>query len=254
MEKLVYNKAFESWEKIREDKSPKPFERQVELFKKMLDVFQIGDSFYLIFNVTEAKIEFCDSRVSDVLGYNLKEITLEHILAIIHPDDLPVFMNYEAEVAEFFSKLPPEKVQKYKARYDYRVLTKRGAYKRLMHQAIPLQIDSEGAVLQTLVVYSDVGYLKQNKSMTLSILGMDGEPSFLQMKSTCSAPKLINPISPREMEVLTLIAMGKSSKEIAHEMHLAEHTVNNHRKNMLRKAGVSSSTGLLSKAIENTWI
>jgi DNA-binding CsgD family transcriptional regulator len=254
MEKLVYNKAIDSWEKITEDKSAEPISQQVELFRKMLGIFQIGESFYLIIDVAKTKIDFCDVNVLNVLGYRPKEMSLALILESIHPDDLPVFMDYEVEVSGFFSKLDKDKIQKYKVRYDYRMRTKKGVYKRLMHQAIPIEVDERGAVVKTLAVYSDIGYLKRNKTMSLSILGMEGEPSFLRLKSTKPLQRLNNPLSPRELEVLKLIGKGNSSKNIADKLKLSEHTVKNHRKNMLRKTGVSSSAGLLSKALENTWI
>jgi DNA-binding NarL/FixJ family response regulator len=42
-------------------------------------------------------------------------------------------------------------------------------------------------------------------------------------------------LSPREAEVLTLVAEGKSNKEIAAALDLAENTVKNHLKNILEK-------------------
>jgi DNA-binding NarL/FixJ family response regulator len=62
--------------------------------------------------------------------------------------------------------------------------------------------------------------------------------------------------TPREREVLTLLARGKSSREIAEGLFITERTVESHRKNMIEKAEVkntveliafSSSVGLLKK-------
>jgi DNA-binding NarL/FixJ family response regulator len=47
-------------------------------------------------------------------------------------------------------------------------------------------------------------------------------------------------LTAREQEILTLVAGGKSTKEIAHELSLSHHTVNTHRKNIMKKLGATS--------------
>lgn len=48
------------------------------------------------------------------------------------------------------------------------------------------------------------------------------------------------PLSPREREILALIAEGASNKEAARRLHVAESTVKIHVQHILRKLGVSS--------------
>ncbi len=48
--------------------------------------------------------------------------------------------------------------------------------------------------------------------------------------------------TPRELEVLQLIATGKSNKEIASELSVGEGTVKTHASNIMRKLGVTSRT------------
>jgi DNA-binding CsgD family transcriptional regulator len=50
----------------------------------------------------------------------------------------------------------------------------------------------------------------------------------------------------REKEILTCIAQGLSSKQIAGKLAISLNTVNNHRKNMLAKRGARSSAELVS--------
>jgi DNA-binding NarL/FixJ family response regulator len=45
------------------------------------------------------------------------------------------------------------------------------------------------------------------------------------------------PLSPREQEVLKLIAEAFTNKQIAGRLHVAEKTVESHRANLLRKLG-----------------
>ncbi len=47
--------------------------------------------------------------------------------------------------------------------------------------------------------------------------------------------------TPREIEILLLIAKGMQTKEIAENLKIAEHTVRTHRKNILEKEVVKTA-------------
>lgn len=57
-------------------------------------------------------------------------------------------------------------------------------------------------------------------------------------------------LSSREMDVLTLIVKGHGNKQIAHQLHIAEHTVKNHVKSILNKLGVEDRTQAATAAIQ----
>ena len=55
-------------------------------------------------------------------------------------------------------------------------------------------------------------------------------------------------LHPREMEVLALLAAGRTSKEIARVLSISPLTVRKHRQNIMRKRGVHSLAALLETA------
>jgi LuxR family maltose regulon positive regulatory protein len=63
-------------------------------------------------------------------------------------------------------------------------------------------------------------------------------------------PQLPEPLSGRELEVLRLIAAGKSNKGIAFDLCLAVGTVKKHLNNIFSKLGVESRTQALARARE----
>lgn len=63
-----------------------------------------------------------------------------------------------------------------------------------------------------------------------------------------------NELSDREKEVLIALARGKINKEIAEMYHISVHTVITHRKNIIRKTGIKSISGLTVYAILNNLI
>ena len=63
-----------------------------------------------------------------------------------------------------------------------------------------------------------------------------------------------NELSEREKEILIALAKGKINKEIADLLHISVHTVITHRKNIIRKTGIKSVSGLTVYAILNNLI
>jgi ATP/maltotriose-dependent transcriptional regulator MalT len=57
-------------------------------------------------------------------------------------------------------------------------------------------------------------------------------------------------LSPREMDVLSLIAEGKSNQEISAQLYLALNTVKRHASNIYAKLDVKKRTHAVSKARE----
>jgi len=57
-------------------------------------------------------------------------------------------------------------------------------------------------------------------------------------------------LSKREREILILICQGLTSQNIAKELFISKHTVETHRKNMLRKLNVNSSMELVRFAVK----
>ena len=63
-----------------------------------------------------------------------------------------------------------------------------------------------------------------------------------------------NDLTQREKEILRLVAMGYSNKEIADSLFISIHTVITHRKNITGKLGIKSISGLTVYAIINRLI
>lgn len=57
-------------------------------------------------------------------------------------------------------------------------------------------------------------------------------------------------LTPREKEILRLLAAGLNSKMIANELSVSEYTVSNHRINLLRKFSAANVAELIRKASE----
>lgn len=68
------------------------------------------------------------------------------------------------------------------------------------------------------------------------------------------AELMFMPLSPREMEILQLIARGKSNREIALELGISHQTVKNHMTSILRKLAVNDRTQAAIYALRRGWV
>jgi two-component system response regulator NreC len=59
------------------------------------------------------------------------------------------------------------------------------------------------------------------------------------------------PLTPREIEVLRLIAQGHTNRQVAEALQLSVRTVESHRANLMSKLGISSRAELVRYAMEH---
>src|SRR3546814_383915 len=179
---------------------------------------------------------------------------MDLMMELMHPDDFPYFVNFEGEVVDFKRKLPPDKITKYKSQYNYRIRTKSGNYVRILQQSVTIQYDEDGAVLQNLIVHTDISHLKDDDHMMLSFIGLDGEPSYIAVQPRTRYAKSKEVLTKREKEILYLVSQHVSTAEIADALYVSEHTVSVHRKNILKKTGTHTTLELVQLALEKGWL
>ena len=61
-------------------------------------------------------------------------------------------------------------------------------------------------------------------------------------------------LTPREQEVLLLIAEGHSNTEIGKQLEISPRTVDSHRTNIRNKTGIHNLAGMIRFAYQNKWI
>lgn len=71
-----------------------------------------------------------------------------------------------------------------------------------------------------------------------------------EKKLPSTVNEMAHKLSPRETEILKLIAIEKTNKEIANQLYLGERTVETHRKNIIQKLGVKNTAGLVRVGYE----
>lgn len=248
----VYDELCKIWDNINTDEKVKDLHFDIRVHKKLLDIFQVGDYYYFILNVRKSMFELVSPEASKVLGYPPEMINLPFFVSLIHPEDLPFFLNFEAAVENFFAKISGEKLFKYKVQYDYRVRKADGTYIRILNQIIIIQHEADD--VRTFVVNTDITHLKKEPKPIISFIGLEGEPSYMNVdvKDIFRPTKYL--FTRREKDILRSLAKGMNSVEISEALNISKHTVDVHRKNMLKKTGAKSTNEIIGIAFNNGWV
>ena len=57
-------------------------------------------------------------------------------------------------------------------------------------------------------------------------------------------------VTPRELQVLHLVANDYTSREVAHHLQISAETVKSHRGGLIRKLGVKTTGGMIKRGFE----
>ena len=99
---------------------------------------------------------------------------------------------------------------------------------------------------QTEIIHAIESVAKSNRFFCNSILEIVMAPHE-EVPTYCEPADL----SKRELEVLELIAKGYRTVDIAEKLFVSVHTINSHRKNILKKLNLKSPAQLIVYALES---
>ena len=92
--------------------------------------------------------------------------------------------------------------------------------------------------------------IEKNRTFFTSRVGQIVLTGYLKNGQPQAEPTLPT-LTPREREVVQLLAEGKSTKEVASVLNLSTKTAETHRSNIMRKLGIHSVSELVLYAVRN---
>jgi len=241
------------WELHNKILDPINKELYLDIIDQVASLFSAGSFYYYIFNFGTMQMEHVDKKTLDVLGIEPKDFKLDTILNIMHPQDMECMHEKESAAIDFlFNKIPNEDIPHYKVVYLMRLQHTNGTYKTILHQSKTLSMSGDKKIQQVIGIHTDVSYLNLPIDNKVSFVSTD-RPSYFSLHSGADIQAIDNTckelLSEREKQILRMISSGKDFKTIAHELHLSPHTINTHKKNMLKKSNCNNTTELVARCI-----
>ncbi|MDP3311873.1 response regulator transcription factor [Lutibacter sp.] len=133
-----------------------------------------------------------------------------------------------------------------------------GTYKTILHQAQVLSASDDKKIQQTLCIHTDITYLNIPINHKLSLISTKRPSYYYSNESGCYSlenESILNLekdcfkdiFSKREKEIIKLISKGIKFNEIAQQLFISPHTINAHKKNILRKSGCKNTPELIAR-------
>jgi DNA-binding CsgD family transcriptional regulator len=90
-------------------------------------------------------------------------------------------------------------------------------------------------------------------AVSLGMVALEGRIEALLGRRPAGVAEMPGSLTPREHEVLDLLAEGRSNRQIGEELHASQHTIANHVRAILAKTGTSNRTEAASWAHRHGW-
>ena len=201
-----------------------------------------------VIDIKSMKYIYNSPNYAEFAGWDEKDIKeggVQYAFSQIHPDDVPGVVQFSELINTYFQKLPNEEKGFYRSYWDFGVFTKEKKYLKVLQHDCAIKYDDEGKIDELLVFVSKVDGLIASDSQHLRITN-GKESFFFKYEHKTKINLLLENLSPREMEVVRLIAKSMSMKEIAAHLGISFNTVKVHSAHMMRKLKARNSIEMIN--------
>lgn len=230
-----------------------PEDVDYEVVQTYIPLFTLIDSaktsIIVVYDMFKQKILYVSDRFFDLFGFTEKVPTeMDHIWyrKRFHSEDA-VINEAGTEFLKFILKQPVEKRKDFTLIRDFRIKNEENKFIRIISNEFLLETDRRGNPWLNIKLTD----LSPNQNLA--------DPAIAVCRDLVTGDIIFsyegrkeNPgnITNREKQVISMIADGMRSKEIAEKLFISINTVNNHRRNAIEKLNVSTSSEAVKLAIK----
>jgi DNA-binding CsgD family transcriptional regulator len=203
-----------------------------------------------IYNHQTLTYDYFSPNIQSIMGYNnkdFKEGGLKFSMSLVHPEHNRIYnKNILPVMFKYYSLYALNgRVKDLKFTYSFKIKKRDGTYLWMLHHMSALQLTKLGFPIRTLVQLTDVSGIKKDEAIDLTILVKGKNHIYKPIYTKIYSDETKFALSERELDILYLLYEGKTTKEIADELNISFHTVNTHRKNMLKKSNMKNTAELM---------
>lgn len=226
-------------------------EKSYDILNHLSDILAVGPYYHYVVNIADYSISQVSERTTSIHGLDTQPTTIKEIIDQIHPDDLEFVLKAEEATLVKIKEIGFEHQLSLKTSYCFRMRVSNGSYHLFHHQAIHLAKDDSGRLISALNIHTDVQHITQNNNEIVLVTGIGTRNDYCQIDlSQRLLTRDIPSLSKREMEIVSLVAKGNSSPQIAEKLFISPDTVRTHRKNLLRKTKTKNVGEFICRCIE----
>jgi DNA-binding CsgD family transcriptional regulator len=262
MEKIAPISLIEFNEKVKvNDSTPKiNFLDYFQKYINMAPVYAIGPYFWFIPDNSEMKIVEVSSNISQLTPYSAKHWKNQgpdFLASLIHEDDRFYVLSSLQIAIETAQSLNPKDRNLIRINIYGRLLNAKSVYRWTLFQVPAFFFNQQNLVISGLIMITDMSRLNYVNSPMMTIIHFGNKrKQYFKINNfkTSISENNIPRITKRELEILQLMVRGLNSPQIAENLFLSYHTVENHKRNLRRKTGTKTTAELIDYVWRNNLI
>lgn len=240
--KELYKNIFKSYEKPS-------LETHIKKFIELDQYLPYSSTFFCVTNTQDLKFEYISKNLSSCLGLDpglLKTQGMRYFWSRIHPEDVEVWLNAMNHLMAFtLSEISEADRKKTNYTWNYRFKDGNDTYVNIVQNTTPLSFDLEMKPIIGLAHYTVLDTkIKMQITASAKLLNNNNEYETIYFNNF-SQKLLKESISNRERDVIRLLVLNNTSKQISEKLNISPHTVDTHRRNILKKLKITSTGELI---------
>jgi DNA-binding CsgD family transcriptional regulator len=220
--------------------------------RKMIELDEYlpySSTFYCITNTQDLKFEFISKNIKSCVGIDVstfKNEGMRFFWSRIHPDDIEVWLKALNDLMNYtLSEIPEDLRKRMSYAWNYRFKNGNDKYINIIQNTTPLEFDSAMKPVIGLAHYTVLdSRIKFDITATAKLLNDNNEYE-TKYFNNFSQKLLPGKISNRERDVIRLLVLNHTSKDISVKLNISSNTVDTHRRNILKKLNISSTGELI---------
>ncbi|MDQ0108533.1 DNA-binding CsgD family transcriptional regulator [Chitinophaga terrae (ex Kim and Jung 2007)] len=226
---------------------------------QLLDKFeQLGNTMlntaplYFLIDYTKSQYLLMTNSTLEITNRDPREFLeggIPMLKSIYQPDDFRIYNEKIFPVNLRFLQSQPQAIHhEFIFSYNFRIKHKNGNMVPILQRGCYLTSPVTGLPIYSLGMVTDISPLKKDRIIYQTIERRTENGRQLLEENYYYPYEEDSQLSSQELRVLGYMAEGLSSKQIAWKLNIAENTVNNHRKNMLKKTNTKNVAELIAVA------
>ena len=246
---MKYDQIKEFYKTIFESYDKPSLETHIQKIIELDAFLPYSSTFFCITNTQDLKFEYISKNFNSCLGIDPKILDtqgMRYFWSRIHPDDVEAWLKALNDLMEFTLKeIPEDKRKRMNYTWNYRFKNSNDEYVNIIQNTTPLAFDADMKPIIGLAHYTVTNpNIKMQITASAKLLN-DNNQYETKYFNNFSQKLLKDGISNRERDVIRLLVLNQSSKQISEKLNISSHTVDTHRRNILKKLNISSTGELI---------
>ncbi len=246
----TYTSIFNQWNEVLKITGSNYDKQLLEIKKKLSQAESLIQGALFMQDYRDFSVKYASASSFEICGYfpeNFYSNGIELGLQLHHPEDRSNVLVFQKQVFDYIQTIPFKYRDTIEVSYICRIFNKKKQEYNTVHATIkPLLFDNEYNVIFDIAHWKIIPELSKDDIFRYSIKYQDQNGKVHEKNSTTDANKSsFDILTKTELEITALLQKGLTSSEISQKLNRSKHTVDTHRRNILKKLGLKSTKELL---------